>query len=61
MSGAELEQKFWSELEKSPFVMLGLQGIEDSRTRPMAGESLGPAHSARKPVVHLQLKWRYYT
>lgn len=31
-----LEKKLWSALEgKSPFVMLGLQGVDDSRTRPM--------------------------
>lgn len=38
MASAELERKFWSELEKSPFVMLGLQGVEDSRTRPMSAQ-----------------------
>lgn len=38
MAAAELEQKFWSALDKSPFVMLGLQGVEDSRTRPMAAQ-----------------------
>ncbi len=31
-----LEKKLWDELDgSSPFVMLGLQGVEDSRTRPM--------------------------
>jgi general stress protein 26 len=30
-----LKRKFWKELDDSPFVMLGLQGVEDSRTRPM--------------------------
>ena len=35
---ARLEDKFWSELEDSPFVMLGLQGVEDSRTRPMSAQ-----------------------
>ncbi len=34
----KLEKKFWDELEDSPFVMLGLQGVEDSRTRPMAAQ-----------------------
>lgn len=31
-----LTKKLWKELDgKSPFVMLGLQGVEDDRTRPM--------------------------
>lgn len=35
---AELEEALWSALEDSPFVMLGLQGVEDSRTRPMTAQ-----------------------
>ena len=35
---AELEEKFWEALKESPLVMLGLQGVEDSRTRPMSAE-----------------------
>jgi general stress protein 26 len=31
----ELEKEFWDELEDSPFVMLGLQGVDDAFTRPM--------------------------
>ena len=32
----DLEAKLWKELgSSSPFVMLGLEGVEDSRTRPM--------------------------
>lgn len=34
----ELTQKFWTALEASPFMMLGLQGVEDSRTRPMTAQ-----------------------
>lgn len=34
----ELKQKFWTALEASPFMMLGLQGVEDSRTRPMTAQ-----------------------
>ncbi|MBW0145129.1 pyridoxamine 5'-phosphate oxidase family protein [Sphingomicrobium clamense] len=34
----ELEKKFWKELGSSPFIMLGLQGVEDSRTRPMTAQ-----------------------
>lgn len=34
----ELKQLFWKELASSPFVMLGLQGVEDSRTRPMTAQ-----------------------
>ena len=34
---ADLEKKLWDGLgSSSPFVMLGLQGVEDSRTRPMS-------------------------
>lgn len=33
---ADLEEKLWDGLgSSSPFVMLGLEGVEDSRTRPM--------------------------
>ena len=35
---AELRKLFWKELGGSPFVMLGLQGVEDSRTRPMTAQ-----------------------
>lgn len=34
----ELEKLFWQELSDSPFVMLGLAGVEDSRTRPMTAQ-----------------------
>lgn len=34
----ELRRKFWKELDDSSFVMLGLQGVEDSRTRPMTAQ-----------------------
>ena len=34
----ELKKLFWKELQGSPFVMLGLQGVEDSRTRPMTAQ-----------------------
>lgn len=34
----ELKRKFWTELEASPFMMIGLQGVEDSRTRPMTAQ-----------------------
>ena len=33
-----LEKLFWKELEDSPFVMLGLQGVDDSFTRPMTAQ-----------------------
>ncbi len=35
---AELEEALWEALDSSPFVMLGLQGVEDSRTRPMTAQ-----------------------
>jgi general stress protein 26 len=34
----ELKALFWKELSSSPFMMLGLQGVEDSRTRPMTAQ-----------------------
>ncbi len=34
----ELKKLFWTELADSPFVMLGLEGVEDSRTRPMTAQ-----------------------
>jgi general stress protein 26 len=34
----ELKKLFWAELNDSPFVMLGLQDVEDSRTRPMTAQ-----------------------
>lgn len=34
----ELKQLFWEELASSPFMMIGLQGVEDSRTRPWTAQ-----------------------
>ena len=34
----KLEERFWEELEDSPFVMLGLQGVDDDFTRPMTAQ-----------------------
>jgi general stress protein 26 len=34
----ELKELFWKELAGSPFVMIGLQGVEDSRTRPWTAQ-----------------------
>jgi general stress protein 26 len=31
----EIEEKFWSELNDSPFVMLGVEGERDGATQPM--------------------------
>jgi len=33
--GKEIEEKFWSELKDSPFVMLGVEGERDGATQPM--------------------------
>lgn len=33
-----LEEKFWEELDGSPFMMLGLQGVDDDFTRPMTAQ-----------------------
>ena len=35
---ARLSEKFWEELADSPFVMLGLQGVDDDFTRPMTAQ-----------------------
>ena len=34
----ELKELFWKELANSPFVMIGLEGVEDSRTRPWTAQ-----------------------
>ena len=34
----KLARKFWKELEDSPFVMLGLKGVDDDQTRPMTAQ-----------------------
>ena len=34
-SPGALERKFWESLESDRTVMLGLDGVEDGRTRPM--------------------------
>ena len=39
----ELKKLFWAELNDSPFMMLGLVGVEDSRTRPMTAQIDVPA------------------
>jgi general stress protein 26 len=31
----EIEDKFWDELESSPFLMLGIEGARDGATQPM--------------------------
>ena len=33
-----LRKKFWNALADSPFMMLGLKGVEDDRTRPMTAQ-----------------------
>lgn len=38
-----LKKKFWKELHDSPFIMLGLKGVEDDRTRPMTAQVDLPA------------------
>ena len=34
----KLRKKFWTALDDSPFIMLGLKGVEDDRTRPMTAQ-----------------------
>jgi general stress protein 26 len=31
----QIEEKFWSELKSSPFIMLGIEGARDGATQPM--------------------------
>ena len=33
-----LREEFWEALDDSPFVMLGLQGVDDAMTRPMTAQ-----------------------
>ncbi|HET7709901.1 MAG TPA: pyridoxamine 5'-phosphate oxidase family protein [Sphingomicrobium sp.] len=35
---ARLEEKFWEEIKESPFMMLGLRGIDGDFTRPMTAQ-----------------------
>ena len=35
---ADLKEKFWDEVKDSPFMMLGLQGVDDDFTRPMTAQ-----------------------
>ena len=37
-----LREQFWEELDDSPFVMLGLQGVNDAMTRPMTAQVDAP-------------------
>lgn len=39
-----LKKKFWKELDDSPFIMLGLEGVEDDLTRPMTAQVDVPDH-----------------
>ncbi|WP_309603536.1 pyridoxamine 5'-phosphate oxidase family protein [Sphingomonas sp.] len=34
----KLARKFWKDLDDSPFIMLGLKGVDDDRTRPMTAQ-----------------------
>jgi general stress protein 26 len=44
----ELKALFWKELSSSPFMMLGLQGVEDSRTRPMTAQIDAPDNADKE-------------
>ncbi|WP_108662499.1 pyridoxamine 5'-phosphate oxidase family protein [Acuticoccus kandeliae] len=37
-TGQDLKEKFWDELEDSPFVMLGLAGVDEAHTQPMTAQ-----------------------
>ncbi len=34
----KLRKKLWNAIDDSPFIMLGLKGVEDDRTRPMTAQ-----------------------
>ena len=34
----EIEEKFWSELKRSPFIMLGIEGARGGATQPMTAQ-----------------------
>jgi general stress protein 26 len=44
----ELKKLFWEELSDSPFMMLGLVSVEDSRTRPMTAQVDVPEDGDKK-------------
>lgn len=44
----ELKELFWKELASSPFVMIGLQDVEDSRTRPWTAQIDAPDGADKK-------------
>lgn len=44
----ELKKLFWKELANSPFVMIGLRGVEDSRTRPWTAQIDSPDGADKK-------------
>lgn len=37
-TGHELKEKFWDALDDSPFVMLGLAGVDEAHTQPMTAQ-----------------------
>ena len=43
-----LEKEFWKALDDSPFVMLGLQGVDDSFTRPMTAQVDRPEDASKE-------------
>ena len=47
----EIEEKFWSELKGSPFVMLGVEGTRDGATQPMTANFEDQDRDARRAVV----------
>ena len=37
-TGQEMKEKFWDALDDSPFVMLGLAGVDEAHTQPMTAQ-----------------------
>jgi general stress protein 26 len=42
----EIEEKFWTALKDSPFMMLGIEGARDGATQPMTAQLEGEDQSA---------------
>ncbi len=47
-----LRTAFWTALDDSPFMMLGLAGVEDSRTRPMTAQVDGDGDSKNGGTIY---------
>ncbi len=46
----EIEDKFWTALKHSPFIMLGVEGTRDGATQPMTVDFRGSGPRGRRAV-----------